>query len=86
MQECNKEIILKTLAKTVERLLCNKSLYNHSLEYDLTYSVLYKIKKGEKNPQLTTLFELANSFDMPLSEFCVEIEKDLPENFKLPDD
>lgn len=86
MQECNKKIILKALAKTVKRLHNGKSIYNHSLEYGLTYSVLYKIERGEKNPQLTTLFELANSFEISISEFLKEIEKDLPDNFTISDD
>lgn len=56
MQVTDKKIILDALSKTIKRLLKNKSLYTHSLEYGLTYSVLYKIEKANKNPQLTTLF------------------------------
>ena len=83
MQECKKKIILDAIAKTVKRLRNGKSQYMLSAEYDIPYSVVNSIEKGIKDPQLTTLFKLANSFNLKTSEFIKELEKELPDKFSI---
>lgn len=80
-----KKEILKALAKTVKSLRGEKSQFIHASENDMSTSILSTIERAMKDPQLTTLFKLAESFSMKPSELIRMIEDDLPENFHLID-
>ena len=86
MQKEKKDIILNAIASTVKRLRGSKSQYLLGGEYDIPSSVLSELERGLKDPQLTTLFKLACSFNMTISQFIIELEKNLPENFMIFDD
>lgn len=86
MQDAKKKYILKALSKATLKLRGNKSRYMLSAEYDIPYSVLNYIENEDKDPQLTTLFKLARAFDLSISEFMKEIEKELPKNFSAIDE
>lgn len=81
MQEETKKEIIKSLAKTVKRLRGKKSQYALGGEYGIAYSIINDIERGKKDPQYTTLVRLAIAFNMTLSDFSKELEKDLPNNF-----
>jgi transcriptional regulator with XRE-family HTH domain len=85
MQEEKKQIILSALAKASKRLRGDKSQYMLGAEYDIPSSVISDIERGVKDPQLTTIFKLAFGYNMSLSEFVKELEKELPENFSITD-
>jgi len=86
MQSEKRQIILKALSKTVKNLRGNKSQYMLGAEYDIPSSVISDIEREVKDPQLTTLFKLAGAFNLKISEFLEELEKNLPKNFSLYDD
>ncbi len=86
MQEGKKKTICTALAKTVKRLRGKKSQFILGAEYDIPSSVISDIERSVKDPQLTTLFKLANAFGLSLSQFLKELEKELPKNFSVSDD
>ena len=86
MQEDKRKIILKALSKTVKRLRGEKSQYRLGAEYDIPSSVISDIEREAKDPQLTTLFKLSAAFSIHISDFMLELEKELPENFSADDD
>lgn len=83
MQEETKKNLIKSLAKTVKRLRGDKSQYSLGGEYGIAYSIINDIERGVKDPQYTTIVRLAVAFNLSLSEFSKELEKDLPDNFDL---
>jgi transcriptional regulator with XRE-family HTH domain len=83
MQESNKKIICQALANTVKRLRGTKSQFILGAEYDIPSSVISDIERAVKDPQMTTLFKLANAFGLSISKFMEELEKDLPKNFSI---
>lgn len=86
MQEVKKKVIRNALAATVKRLRGNKSQFILGAEYDIPSSVISDIERAVKDPQLTTLFKLATAFNMTVSEFISEIEKELPKDFSVNDE
>lgn len=86
MQEVKKKVIRNALAATVKRLRGKKSQFILGAEYDIPSSVISDIERAVKDPQLTTLFKLATAFNMTVSEFISEIEKELPKDFSVNDE
>ena len=86
MQDIKKKIIMQSIAKTVKRLRGDKSQFMLGAEYDIPSSVISDIECAVKNPQLTTLFKLANEFGVSVSKFMKELEKDLPKNYSVGDE
>lgn len=86
MQDVKKEIVFKAIAKTVKKLRGEKSQFLLGAEYDIPSSVLSDLERAVKDPQLTTLLKLANAFDLSISKFMEEFEKELPENFNILED
>lgn len=81
----SKELLLKTVGELVKskRLELGKGILLHSYEYDIPSSSLNLIEKGKRDVQLTTLWKIASSFGMNLSEFIKLIENKLPDDFEL---
>ncbi len=84
----NKQLLLDIIGKTVKeyRQKAGKGILLHSYEYDIPSSSLNLLEKGKRDPQLTTLWKIANSFNMTFGEFISIIEKELPDNFLLTED
>lgn len=85
MQDVNKKLVCSAIGKTVKKLRGDKSQYLLGAEYDIPQSILSDLEKGKKDPQLTTIIKLAESFGLSVSEFMKEFEKELPKDFKLSD-
>ncbi len=83
-----KKLVLKIIGEIIkeQRLMRNKGILLHSYEYDIPSSSLNLIEKGQRDIQLTTLWKIANSFDMSLGEFIAIVEKKLPIGFQMIDD
>lgn len=81
----NKKIIMKTLGEQIRRLRGDKSQFILASEYDISVSIISTIERGLKDPQLTTIFKLAEAFNIKASELVKLIEKDLPKDFSLID-
>lgn len=83
--EEKKKIILKSLAKQARKLRGEKSQFILSSEYDISVSIISTIERALKDPQITTIFKLAEAYNIKASELVKLIEDDLPENFSLID-
>lgn len=83
-----KALLLKTIGKIVKecRIKKGKGILLHAYEYDISSSSLNFIERGVRDVQITTLWKIANSFDMSFEEFIRKVEKELPENFTLIED
>ena len=70
----NKKIITAAAGKVLKELRGAKSNYLLGAEYEISTSLLNHIERGIKDPQFTTLFKLAETFEMKLSDFikCIE--------------
>ena len=86
MQEVKKKVICKALASAVKRLRGKKSQFILGAEYDIPSSVISDIERAVKDPQLTTIFKLATAFNMSVSMFLSEIEKELPKGFSISEE
>lgn len=86
--ELNKQLLLKTIGEIVKqkRAIINKGILLLSYEYDIPSSSLAKLEKGQRDVQITTLWKLAEALGMTFGEFVSELEKRLPQNFKLTED
>lgn len=83
--EEKKKLILKSLAKQARKLRGEKSQFILSSEYDISVSIISTVERALKDPQLTTLFKLAEAFNLKPHEFVKLIEDGLPEGFSLID-
>ena len=82
-QNENKKSITKAAGKVLKELNGGKSNYLLGAEYDISTSLLNHIERGIKDPQLTTVFKLAEALGVRPWEFVKKVEENLPENFTL---
>ena len=82
-QNENKRTITKAAGKVLKELKGSKSNYLLGAEYDISTSLLNHIERGIKDPQLTTVFKLAEALGVRPWEFVKKVEENLPENFTL---
>ena len=75
MQDIRKKLQL-SLAKIVKdlRLSTHKSVSLISNEVNLSKSIWSDLEKGIKDPQLSTLWRVAEALDIPLSRLIVLLE------------
>lgn len=81
----NKQKILEALAVITKELLRDKSQFLLSCENDISVSILSTIERGLKDPQLTTIFKLAEALEIKPHEFIKLIEEKLPSDFSMID-
>ena len=68
-------IILKYRGKT------GKSISKISNEIDLTKSVWSEIEAGNRDPQLSTIWRIAEGLDIPASQILLDMEKEIGPDF-----
>ena len=85
MQDNKKKIILNALATEFKKLRGEKSRFMLASENDISVSILSTIERGLKDPQLTTVFKIAEAFNIKASELIKLVEENLPQNFSLID-
>lgn len=75
------------LSKVVKNLhlKTKKSLFLFSSENDISMSVLSMIERAQKDPQLSTIFKLAEAFDIEPSKFIKLVSQELPQDFHFID-
>lgn len=84
MQYLNqKKSIKNALKKVVIKLSNNRSNFLIGAENDISTSILSDIKNEKKDPQLTTIFRLAEAFNMKAHEFVKLINSELPDDFSF---
>lgn len=83
--EINKKILLKTIGKIIheKRINLSKGINKFSFEYDIGNGLLSRLEKGHTDTQITTLWKLANAFNMKFSDLAIEIENALPKDFNF---
>lgn len=81
--EENKKLILQALAKITKELRGDKSQFMFCSENDISTSIISTIERVMKDPQLTTVFRIAEALNLKTSDFIKLIENELPENFSL---
>lgn len=82
-QEDRKKLICALAGRTLKELRGKKSLYMLASEYEISTSLLNSLERGLKDPQLTTVFKVAEALGVKASEFVKIIEEGLPEGFSL---
>ena len=81
-----KKMVRSALAKVVKKLRGNKSQFVVASEIGLSTSIISPIERGLKDPQLTTLFRLADAFKIDIVEFVKLLKDELPKDFSLIED
>ena len=83
--EKNKKILLQAVGRVVysKRKELNKGINKFSFEYDIGNGLLSRLERGDTDTQITTLWKLANAFNINFSELAMLIEKELPEDFNF---
>lgn len=81
--EQNKKLILKLLGKHARELRGEQSQFILCRENDISGSIISTVERGQKDPQLTTIFRMAEAFNMKAWRFIKLIEEDLPKDFSL---
>ncbi len=82
MQE-KKQKILNSLSKIVRKNRGDISITQLALSVDVSKSIWYMIEQGKRDAQLTTIFKIAEAFNLKPSKLLQELESDLGESFSL---
>ncbi len=86
MQEMsNKKLICIATGEVLRSLRNGQSQFMFSSENDISVSIINTIERGIKDPQITTIFKLAEASGIKPSEFVKMIEEKLPAGFSLID-
>lgn len=85
MQDTNKQMIQNALAKVMKKLRGNKSQFIFSSESEISMSIISTAERGLKDPQLTTIFKLAEAYNVKTSDFIQMIVEELPKDFSMLD-
>lgn len=80
-----KQMILKALAKKVKELRGEQSQFMLASKNDISGSIISTVERGIKDPQTTTLFKIAEAFNMKTWQFVKLFEDELPKDFSLID-
>ena len=82
-----KKLVLKAVGKIIntKRKELNVGINKFSFEYDIGNGLLTRLERGDTDTQITTLWKLANAFNLKFSELALLIESELPKNFNFYD-
>ena len=78
-----KQQILNSLAKTMKELRGGQSRFMLCSENDISLSIISTAERALKDPQLTTIFKLAEAYGITPVEFVSKIVKNLPKDFSI---
>lgn len=81
----NKSKLQKAISEIIKtyRQKQNKSISLISNEIGMTKSMWADLEKSIKDPQLSTLWRIAEGLEIPLSTIIKELEKNLGKDFSL---
>lgn len=83
--DVKKQLILDALAQTMKELRGNRSQFIIGAENDISTSIISIAERGKKDPQLTTIFKIAEAFDLSVVDFLAKVCEKLPVNFEMID-
>ena len=78
-----KELLLKALARTVQKKRGTMSITQLAMESEISKSILSVVEKGKRDIQLSTFIKLAEALYLKPTELLSEIEKELGEDFSF---
>ena len=80
-----KKILLKAIGEIVleERTKLKKGINKFSFEYDIGNGLLSRLEHGSTDAKITTLWKLANAFNLSFSQLALKIENKLPKDFNF---
>jgi len=81
--EDKKKILRQALAELLKEFRGNKSQFLFASENDISVSIISNIERGLKDPQLSTIFKLAEACNLSCDKFIELLIKKLPANFYL---
>ena len=83
--EKKKAILLKVIGSVIlaERNKLNIGINKFSFEYDIGNGLLSRLEHGTTDSKITTLWKLADAFNMKFSDFAKLIEEKLPKDFNF---
>ena len=73
MSEDKKELIKEALAQTMKQARGEQSLFKFCSENDIPLSVVSEGERALKDPQLTTIFKLAEAYGLTPAEFVEKL-------------
>ncbi len=79
----NKKILLNALAKTIKELRGEQTQFQFATENDISTDIISKCERGLKDPQFTTLYKIAEGFDLNFAEFALKIQQNIPQGINL---
>lgn len=80
------KIFKQALSRVLKKIAKGKSATTIAASYDISPSIISDIFKGEKDPQMSTFYRLAEAFNIDPSEFTGMVFKELPENFMFAEE
>ncbi len=80
-----KNLIKQALAMTMREHRGVQSLFKFSSENDIPLSIVSEAERGQKDPQLTTIFKMAEAYSLSPGDFVEQIAAKLPEGFSMID-
>lgn len=81
----NKQILLDALSRTIKKHRGSLSQSKLAIKGDISTSTINMIEHAKKDPQYTTLYKLAETFELSFSDFAKLIEEEIPKNISLID-
>ena len=75
-----KQVLLNSLAKCTQELRGEKSQFILASDYEISTSIISTIERGLKDPQLTTVFKLAEALNIEPYKFVKRIQDNLPKD------
>jgi len=81
----NKKLLCEKLGKKIKPYRRGKGINLFAAEYDLSGTTLGQIERGVSDPKFTTLWRIAEAYNIPLWKIIKEIQEELPQDFSFID-
>ena len=83
--ELRKKILLSAIGKVVheKRIELKVGINKFSFEYDIGNGLLSRLENGTTDTKISTLWKLANAFEIKFSDLAKLIENELPQDFNF---
>ena len=80
------DIFKQALSRAFREISAGTATTTIASSYDISSSIISKILNGEKDPQLSTFYRLAEAFEVDPAELTAMVFAELPKNFMFADE
>lgn len=80
------DIFKQALSRAFRKISTGTAATTIAASYDISSSIISKILNGEKDPQLSTFYRLAEAFEVDPAELTAMVFAELPKNFMFADE